>query len=102
LSNKNKWVFDIFTPSFYTPTDSYGANHDMVCQDCSSLSTALGREACLMLGIVNESAYAKFVTTEEVAMVALPHPHRQHNVDNDHADKLVMLLVERIQQQRTS
>jgi rubredoxin len=102
LSNKNKWVFDIFTPPFYTTAERYGASQNMVCQDCSSLSTALGREACLALGIVNESAYAKFLTAEEVAMVALPHPHRQHNVDNDQADKLVMLLIERIQQQRIS
>ena len=101
MSNKNKWVFDIFTPSFYAITESYGASGGMVCQDCSSLSTALGREACLMLGIENESGYAKFLTMEEVAMVAIKRPHRQHNVDNDQADKLVMLLLERIQQQRT-
>jgi rubredoxin len=102
LSNKNKWVFDIFAPSFYATTERYGTNRGMVCQDCSSLATALGREACLALGVVDESAYAKFLTAQEVALVALSYPHRQHNVDNDQADKLVMLLVERIKHQRTS
>lgn len=98
LSNKNKWVFNIFTPSFYGPTERYGTKNVVVCQDCSSLATAIGREACLALGITNESAYAKFLKPEELAMVVLSHPHRQHNVDNDRADELVMLLIERINQ----
>lgn len=96
LSNKNKWVFDIFEPSFYAPAERYGTQRVVVCQDCSSLATAIGREACLALGVTNESAYAKFVKLEELAMVTLAHPHRQHNVDNDQADDLVMLLIERI------
>lgn len=96
LSNKDKWVFDIFAPSFYAPTERYGTQKVVVCQDCSSLATAVGREACLTIGITHESAYAKFVTLEELAMVTLAHPHRQHNVDNDQADELVMILIERI------
>jgi len=96
LSNKNKWVFDTFEPSFYAPTERYGTLKIIVCQDCSSVATGIGREACLALGVTNESAYAKFVKLEELGMVAVAHPHRQHNIDNDQADDLVMRLIERV------
>lgn len=95
ISNKKTWSFRHIQKYFYDSTSLRRYSMKEVCNECSNSATLLAQEALSIANKQIETA-SHLISIDELRSVVIARPNSKHNIDNEKADELLLVLLERL------
>lgn len=98
LVRKNKlgeWTLPISSRNLYSEKARWRREDTTACSDCIKVAEDMGKEAAY-IAEKHVQGYAAQVSIHEVRQCVIPHPHSRHNINNEIAEKVLEVVVQRI------